>query len=213
MCKQSRRVPNSARKTSAVDEIISKLKDLLDYHSQDAQTKIAEEVQRHSLTKNNLIEAQEKLSVLQHTIEFQCEQMNVQQQTITKLGDQIGSQQQTIAEQGEQIRSQQQTIGEQGEQIRSQQQTIGEQEKRLNLQNDKLEYICQKLTDFEETKNSSSKNHSLTSYFPEPFLNKDDDDDDDDNGVRSTDDKNHQWNSDEQQFNPPLRQLGTLVDR
>ncbi|CAF4835756.1 unnamed protein product, partial [Rotaria socialis] len=186
-------VPNSARKTSAVDEIISKLKDLLDYHSQDAQTKIAEEVQRHSLTKNNLIEAQEKLSVLQHTIEFQCEQMNVQQQTITKLGDQIGSQQQTI--------------GEQGEQIRSQQQTIGEQEKRLNLQNDKLEYICQKLTDFEETKNSSSKNHSLTSYFPEPFLNKDDDDDDDDNGVRSTDDKNHQWNSDEQQFNPPLRQL------
>ncbi|CAF4488065.1 unnamed protein product [Rotaria socialis] len=145
-------VPNSARKTSAVDEIISKLKDLLDYHSQDAQTKIAEEVQRHSLTKNNLIEAQEKLSVLQHTIEFQCEQMNVQQQTITKLGDQIGSQQQTIAEQGEQIRSQQQTIGEQGEQIRSQQQTIGEQEKRLNLQNDKLEYICQKLTDFEETK-------------------------------------------------------------
>ncbi|CAF3729060.1 unnamed protein product, partial [Rotaria socialis] len=193
MCKQSRRVPNSARKTSAVDEIISKLKDLLDYHSQDAQTKIAEEVQRHSLTKNNLIEAQEKLSVLQHTIEFQCEQMNVQQQTITKLGDQIGSQQQTI--------------GEQGEQIRSQQQTIGEQEKRLNLQNDKLEYICQKLTDFEETKNSSSKNHSLTSYFPEPFLNKDDDDDDDDNGVRSTDDKNHQWNSDEQQFNPPLRQL------
>ncbi|CAF3586776.1 unnamed protein product, partial [Rotaria socialis] len=32
-------------------------------------------------------------------------------------------------------------------------------------------------------------------------------DDDDDNGVRSTDDKNHQWDTDEQQFNPPLRQL------
>ncbi|CAF3909725.1 unnamed protein product [Rotaria magnacalcarata] len=159
-------VPNSERKTSTIDEIIGKLKDSLDCHSQDAQTKIAEEVQKHSLTKNNLIEAQEKLSVLQHTIEFQCEQMNVQQQTITKLGDQIGSQQQTIGEQGEQmrsqqqtiveqgeqIRSQQQTIAEQGEQIRSQQQTIGEQEKRLNLQNDKLEYICQKLTDFEKTK-------------------------------------------------------------
>ncbi|CAM4754281.1 unnamed protein product [Rotaria magnacalcarata] len=134
MCKQSRRVPNSERKTSTIDEIIGKLKDSLDCHSQDAQTKIAEEVQKHSLTKNNLIEAQEKLSVLQHTIEFQCEQMNVQQQTITKLGDQIGSQQQTIGEQGEQIRSQQQTIAEQGEQIRSQQQTIAEQGEQIRSQ-------------------------------------------------------------------------------